>query len=137
MLLEEYRRNSSPILRHMERIRRAAATLVNIEAIFLLALALYLLIRTATEDVTELDAIVAEIVFLILGATGLFFAGRGLLRQKRYGRGAIVMANLIALGVAYYMIDGQRMLWGVTLGTFAIATITLSVASIPRKSADS
>jgi hypothetical protein len=121
----------------MERIRRAAATLVNIEATFLLALALYLLIRTATEDVTELDAIVAEIVFLILGATGLFFAGRGLFRQKRYGRGAIVMANLIALGVAYYMIDGQRMLWGVTLGTFAIATITLSVASIPRKSADS
>ena len=117
----------------MERIRRAAAYLVNLEAAFLLILALYLFIRTATEDVSELDAMVAEIVFLLLGAIGLYFAGRGLVREKRYGRGAIVMANLIAFGVAYYMIDGERVLWGATLGVVAFATIALAVASIPRK----
>ena len=116
----------------MEKIRRGAGFLVNIEAGFLLVLALYLFIRTATENVSELDAMIAEILFLLLGSAGLFFAGRGLQRQKRYGRGAIVMANLIALGVAYYMIGGDRLLWGVTLGTFAFVTIVLSVASIPR-----
>lgn len=75
---------------------------------------------------------IAEITFLLFGAAGLFFAGRGLARQKRYGRGAIVMANLIALGVAYYMVDGNRMLWGFTLGAVAFTTGGLAIAAIPQ-----
>jgi hypothetical protein len=55
------------------------------------------------------------------------------MREKRYGRGAIVMANLIALGVAYYMIDGERLLWGITLGSIAIVTAGLAIAAIPRR----
>lgn len=113
-------------------IRRLAAIFASLEAAFLLLLALYLFIRTATSDVTELDAMVAEIVFLIAGSAGLFFAGRGLYRQKRYGRGPIVMANLIALGVAYYMIDGDRLLWGLTLGAIAVITGGLAIAAIPQ-----
>lgn len=113
-------------------IRRLAAIFASLEAAFLLLLALYLFIRTATSDVTELDAMVAEIIFLMAGSGGLYFAGRGLYRQKRYGRGPIVMANLIALGVAYYMIDGDRLLWGSTLGIFAIITGGLAIAAIPR-----
>ncbi|NDB49672.1 MAG: hypothetical protein EB030_01420, partial [Actinobacteria bacterium] len=72
-------------------------------------------------------------IFLIAGAAGLFFAGRGILRAKRYGRGPIVMANLIALGVAYYMIDGDRVTWGITLGAIAITTAGLAIAAIPRQ----
>lgn len=113
-------------------IRRLAAIFASLEAAFLLLLALYLFIRTATSEVTELDAMVAEIIFLIVGSAGLFFAGRGLYRQKRYGRGPIVMANLIALGVAYYMIDGDRLLWGLSLGTVALLTGGLAIAAIPR-----
>lgn len=113
-------------------IRHLAAIFASLEAAFLLLLALYLFIRTATSDVTELDAMVAEIVFLIAGSAGLFFAGRGLYRQKRYGRGPIVLANLIALGVAYYMIDGDRLLWGLTLGAIAVITGGLAIAAIPQ-----
>jgi len=120
----------------VKRIRSAAAALANLEVAFLLALALYLFIRTTTSEVTELDAMIAEITFLLLGALGLFFAGRGLKRQKRYGRGAIVMANLIALGVAYYMVDGGRLLWGITLGLVALATAALAIASIPDRIQD-
>jgi hypothetical protein len=43
------------------------------------------------------------------------------------------MANLIALGVAYYMIDGERLLWGITLGSIAIVTAGLAIAAIPRR----
>ena len=99
----------------------------------MLSLAAYLFIRTITSEVSELDAVIAEIIFLLAGAAGLFFAGRGVEREKRYGRGAIVMANLIALGVAYYMIDGQRLLWGVTLGLISIITGGLAIAAIPRR----
>lgn len=119
------------------RIRRLAAIFVNIEALFLITLALYLMIRSLTSELTEADAVAAEIIFLILGALGLYFAGRGMVRSKRYGRGAIVMANLIALGVAYYMIDGDRNTWGLALGTFALLTGGLAVAATPENNGGS
>ena len=115
------------------RVRRWASAFANLEALFLLSLAIYLFARSVTSDVEELDAVIAEIIFLIAGATGLFFAGRGILRGKRYGRGPIVMANLIALGVAYYMIDGDRISWGITLGAVAITTAGLAIAAIPHQ----
>ena len=115
------------------QVRKWAAAFANLEALFLLSLALYLFTRSLTSDVEELDAVIAEIIFLIAGATGLFFAGRGILRGKRYGRGPIVMANLIALGVAYYMIDGDRISWGITLGAVAITTAGLAIAAIPHR----
>ncbi|MBU6163698.1 MAG: hypothetical protein KGO99_01730 [Actinomycetales bacterium] len=114
------------------RTRRLAEIFVNIEALFLLCLAAYLIIRSLTSELTEADAVAAEIVFLILGAVGLFFAGRGMVRSKRYGRGAIVMANLIALGVAYYMIDGDRIVWGLVLGSVALITGGLTIAATPE-----
>jgi hypothetical protein len=118
------------------RTRRLAEVFVNIEALFLLCLAAYLIIRSLTSELTEADAVAAEIVFLILGAVGLFFAGRGMVRSKKYGRGAIVMANLIALGVAYYMVDGDRIVWGVILGSVALITGALTIAATPEVDGD-
>jgi hypothetical protein len=115
------------------RVRKWAAAFANLEALFLISLAIYLFARSVTSEVEELDAVIAEIIFLIAGASGLFFAGRGILRGKRYGRGPIVMANLIALGVAYYMIDGDRITWGITLGAIAITTAGLAIAAIPHR----
>ncbi|MFM7453334.1 MAG: hypothetical protein ACKO1V_05145 [Cyanobium sp.] len=114
------------------QVRKWAFIFAVAEALFLLSLATYLFIRTITSEVEELDAVIAEIVFLVMGAAGLFFAGRGIQREKRYGRGAIVMANLIAIGVAYYMIEGNRTLWGITLGIIALITAGLAIAAIPR-----
>jgi hypothetical protein len=54
-----------------------------------------------------------------------------MVNSKRYGRGAIVMANLIALGVAYYMIEGGRLVWGTILGVVAVATGALAIAATP------
>lgn len=108
--------------------------MVRIEAAFLASLGLYLIIRTLTSDVEELDAVIAEIVFLFVGAVGLFFAGRGFLQRRNYGRGSTVLANLIAIGVAYYMIDGERVLLGVSLGGFAFLTLLAAIAAIPHQS---
>ena len=78
----------------LNRIHIVAAWLVRIEAVFLFTLGAYLLLRTLTSSVEELDAVVAEIIFLILGGLGLFIAGRGFLQQRNYGRGPTVLANL-------------------------------------------
>ena len=118
------------------RIHTVAAWLVRIEATFLFALGAYLLARTLTSAVEELDAVIAEIVFLLLGGIGLFVAGRGFLQQRNFGRGPTVLANLIAMGVAYYMIDGDRVLLGVILGSYAFITFLAALASIPRSTKD-
>ena len=116
----------------MKRARTIAALLVRIEALFIALIAAYLILRSITSELEEADAVIAEVVFLIAGAAGLFFAGRGFLAGRYYGRGATVMANLIALGVAYYMIDGGRILWGLILGIFAGATLIAAMAAVPQ-----
>ena len=110
-----------------------AATLVRLEALFLAGLASYLAIRTATSKVEELDAILAEIIFLSIASAGLFFAGKGFIAKRNFARAPTVLANLIALGVAYYMIDGERDLLGIGLGSFALVTLLAALAAIPHQ----
>lgn len=116
----------------LKRVHEIAAALVRIESAFLISLGVYLLVRTLTSDVEELDAVIAEIVFLFAGGMGLFFAGRGFLQRRNYGRGPTVLANLIAIGVAYYMIDGARILLGILLGGFAALTLVFALIAIPE-----
>jgi hypothetical protein len=115
------------------KVYQIAATLVRVEALFLAGLAIYLAVRTATSKVEELDAILAEIIFLSIASTGLFFAGKGFIAKRNFARAPTVLANLIALGVAYYMIDGERDLLGIGLGSFALVTLLAALAAIPHQ----
>ena len=115
------------------KVYLVAATLVRLEALFLAGLASYLAIRTATSKVEELDAILAEIIFLSIASTGLFFAGKGFIAKRNFARAPTVLANLIAIGVAYYMIDGERDLLGIGLGSFALVTLLAALAAIPHQ----
>ena len=115
------------------KVYQIAATLVRIEALFLAGLAIYLAIRIATSKVEELDAILAEIIFLSFASVGLFFAGSGFIAKRNFARAPTVLANLIALGVAYYMIDGERDLLGIGLGSFALVTLLAALSAIPHQ----
>ena len=115
------------------KVYQVAATLVRLEALFLAGLASYLAIRTATSKVEELDAILAEIIFLSIASVGLFFAGKGFIAKRNFARAPTVLANLIAIGVAYYMIDGERDLLGIGLGSFALITLLAALSAIPHQ----
>ena len=115
------------------KVYQIAATLVRVEALFLACLAIYLAVRTATSKVEELDAILAEIIFLSFASAGLFFAGRGFIAKRNFARAPTVLANLIAIGVAYYMIDGERDLLGIGLGSFALITLLAALSAIPHQ----
>jgi hypothetical protein len=115
------------------KVYQIAATLVRVEALFLAGLAIYLAVRTATSKVEELDAILAEIIFLSFASAGLFFAGRGFIAKRNFARAPTVLANLIAIGVAYYMIDGERGLLGIGLGSFALITLLAALSAIPHQ----
>jgi hypothetical protein len=101
--------------------RSTVATLLYIEAAIVLALGLWLIVFSFTHENEELAPLLGEISFAVIGALGLFAAGRGYARGKNYGRSPAILANLIALGVAYYQIQGH----------FYIGAVIILVLSLP------
>ena len=103
--------------------RSIVATLLYIEATIVLALCLWLIFFSFTHENEELAPLLGEISFAALGALGLFAAGRGYARGKNYGRSPAILANLIALGVAYYQIQGAFYIGAVIILALALPTL--------------
>lgn len=106
--------------------RSTVATLLSIEAGIVLALGLWLVFFSITHENEELAPLLGEICFAAIGALGLFVAGRGYARGKNYGRSPAILANLIALGVAYYQIQGRFYIGAVIILVLAIPTLFLA-----------
>ncbi len=93
------------------------------EALLLFFLALFLIVESFISEAKNFDALIAEIVFAILGGLGLLFAARGIRRGKRYGNSPSLLANLIALAVSYYIFEGGWPGIAILLGIFALLAI--------------
>lgn len=104
------------------------ATLLYIEAAIVLALALWLVIFSFTHENEGVAPLLGEIGFALLGAAGLYVAGRGYAKGKNYGRSPAMLANLIALGVAYYQIQGAFYIGAVVIIPLAVSIIYLVLA---------
>jgi hypothetical protein len=111
-----------------EACRKRAVFLLKAESGLLIAIVIYLILAPLISDVSVPSALSAEIVFGLLGATGLWFCAKGFKDQKSYGRAPAVLANLIALGVSYYMISGSLLIVGIPL--LLLATTTLVSAAL-------
>ena len=98
-----------------ENSRKAAIWLLRIESLILVGIVVYLLLASVFSTATWPSALIGEIVFAILGATGLFFASTGFAKRRSYGRAPAVLANAIAVGVSYYMISGGLLIVGIPL----------------------
>jgi len=112
--------------------RSTVATLLYIEAAIVLALGLWLIFFSFTHENEELAPLLGEISFAAIGALGLFIAGRGYARGKNYGRSPAILANLIAIGVAYYQIQGKFYIGAAIILALALPIIYL-VLSIAKK----
>ena len=104
-------------------LRSTVATLLYIEAAIVFALGLWLIFFSFTHENEEVAPLLGEISFAALGSLGLFLAGRGYARGKNYGRSPAILANLIALGVAYYQIQGAFYIGAVTILVLALPTL--------------
>lgn len=98
----------------VEFSRRGARRLLQLESILLLLLALYLSTSAIFKKISAPGALAGEISFSLFAAIGLFICSRAFAQRKAYGRAPALLANLIALGVAYFMISG-RLIWVGTL----------------------
>ena len=103
--------------------RSTVATLLYIESAIVLALGLWLIFFSFTHENEEVAPLLGEISFAALGALGLFVAGRGYARGKNYGRSPAILANLIAVGVAYYQIQGAFYIGAVIILALALPTL--------------
>jgi peptidoglycan/LPS O-acetylase OafA/YrhL len=110
-------------LRDETYLRRFTSTIVAGEALLLFFLALFLIVESFVSQAKNFDALIAEIFFAILGGLGLLFAARGIRRGKRYGNSPSLLANLIALAVAYYIFEGGWPGIAILLGCFALLAI--------------
>jgi hypothetical protein len=114
-------------LTNLESNRKRAVLLLRIESLLILSLVLYLLIAPLISSVTAPESLGAEIIFGLIGAVGLWLCARGFKAGKSFGRAPAVLANLIALGVAYFMISGGFLIVGIPLAILALLT-TISAA---------
>jgi len=107
----------------LDSSRNRVQRLLKFEALLILALVSYLLIAPLISSVTAPESLGAEIVFGLIGSAGLWVCARGFKSGKSFGRAPAVLANLIALGVAYYMISGGFLLVGIPLAILALVTV--------------
>ena len=107
-----------------ERSRKAAMYLLRLESVILLALIVYLGLLDAfrTKPLSAPLALAGDFIGLALGAIGLFACSISYKNRKSWGRAPAVLANLIALGVAYFMLSGKFYIGAYPLGALAIIT---------------
>jgi len=103
--------------------RSTVATLLYIEAAIVFALAGWLIVLGFTHNQKELAPLIGVIVFALLGSAGLFASGRGYKNGKNYGRSPAILANLIALGVAYFQIQGHFYIGAIVILPLSLPTL--------------
>ena len=109
-----------------ENSRVRAIYLLRLESLIILGLVIYLLVAPLISKVNAPAALSAEIIFGLLGSIGLWASASGFKQKKSFGRAPAVLANLIALGVSYYMITGKLLIVGIPLAILAAITLISS-----------
>ncbi len=113
-------------------VYRLSSSLALLEGLIVGSLAIFLIINSFVSEVEAPSAWLAEIAFAALGSLGLIIASRGLRNRKNWGRAPVVLANLIATPVAYYLVTSDQVLLGILLGLIAIPALLATWFSIPE-----
>jgi uncharacterized membrane-anchored protein len=100
--------------------------LLRCESAILIVLALYTAVAALVRDVSSKCGVIGEIIFALVGAIGLYISSLGYQQKKSFGRAPAVLANLIALGVSYFMYSGHAI--GTAIPLSIIASLTLACA---------
>jgi peptidoglycan/LPS O-acetylase OafA/YrhL len=106
--------------------RNIVTALLNLEGAVVLALGAFLIIKSLTADSVEILPLLGVVSFAAIGGLGLLASAYSFKNKRRFGRAPAVLANLIALGVAKYQLEGG--LWFVALPLVIVAVITLYCA---------
>lgn len=112
--------------------RNIVATLLQVEAAGLIALAAFMLIKSIGNHLEAPLALAGVVIFAILGAIALLLSARGFRAGKNYGRSPAILLNLIALGVSYFQVQAHLWVAAVPMGAISFITLAFALAVIPQ-----
>jgi hypothetical protein len=99
-----------------------SSSLLFLESILVLALAIYMIALGVTHD-KEWAPYLGVIAFAFAGSAGLFVLARGVRGGKRWANSPAILANLIALGVAKYQFEGGLYPLAIPVSAMAITVV--------------
>jgi hypothetical protein len=104
-------------------IVRYAGYLVAAEGVLGLVVAVVLVVRgLAGADQHIVSGYGTALWFVLVGG-GVLAGGWALITGRRWGRGIGVFANLLLLGVAWYVFTSQQVGYGIAVGVLALVTL--------------
>ncbi|MBN3453071.1 hypothetical protein JNN96_03465 [Mycobacterium sp. DSM 3803] len=106
-------------------IVRYAGFLVAAEAVagLVMAVVLTVLATGGTDKHTEGFNAYGTAGWFALMGLGLLAGGWALITGRRWGRGIGVFANLLLLGVAYYVITSHQVVYGILVALLAVVSL--------------
>jgi len=115
------------------KARALVASLLIFESVVIASLGVWLIILTVTADSVEIRPLLGELIFIVLGSSGLFVAAVGYRRGKYFGRAPAFLANLIAIGVSKYQFDAGLYIVAIPLFILAVVTVVSVLRAIPDR----
>ena len=112
--------------------RAIVTTLLRIEAAVVLSLGIYLLVKSLISTPEAPAALIAEVLFALLGSAGLAAAAHGFHTGRNYGRSPAILANLIALGVSTFQMQAHLWVLAIPLALVALLTLALALSITPE-----
>ena len=103
----------------------AATALVALEALGLLAAAVFFVVELGVADADDRVRATTAAALTLLGAVGLGLVARGLYRRRRWARAPALVSNLLVLPVAFDLTRGGRWYVGVPLLVLAVVVVVL------------
>ncbi len=116
--------------------RAIVASLLRVEAAMVLSLGIYLVVKALSSTPEAPAALVAEVIFTILGSVGLVGAAHGFAMGRNYGRAPAILANLIALGVSTFQMQANLWALAIPLALLSIITLILALSLTPGLQGD-
>ena len=112
----------------------ACAALVGLEAVVLLAAAVFYVVELAVATADDVVRALVSAGLALVAAVGLALAARGLLRRRRWARAPALVTNLLVPPVAVGLLQGG--VWYVGLPLLLLATTILVLLFQPATSAE-
>lgn len=102
---------------------RYAGFLTATEGVAALVMAVVLLVRAVSGADQHIVSGYGTAVWFVLIGGGVLAGGWALITGRRWGRGIAVLANLLLLPVAWYVVTSHHLVYGVLVGLLALVTL--------------
>jgi hypothetical protein len=103
----------------------SCAALVGLEALGLLAVAVFYVVELAVATEDDVGRALVSAGLALVAAVGLGLVARGMLAGRRWARSPALVANLLVVPVAIGLLQGGRWYVGLPLLALAVAVLVL------------